>query len=350
MSGNIERYRPTAARLNIPAVRPRLLAAATVAALLVYVIVIPLVSGIQLSDVAYQTGARPPSAEHLFGTDLAGRDLFVRCAYGLRISILAALAGAFSSVVIGSAVGISCGLIGGRFDRFVMRIVDGFNSLPHLLLGIVIAATFRGSLLAIIMVVAITHWPQTARLARAEMLALSARDHYRAAITQGFTRLQLLRYHGLPRLANQLSVAFGLLIPHAIWHESTLTFLGLGLPPHQPSLGSLLNLGQQALLTGSWWTLAAPAGLLIVTTVTITALVRPNGRSGSASPRTKSTGRRPKSADATSVGGPATNQRPAAMAHRPQHSSADTLAQHSFASTRSPADGRPPSDAESSRP
>jgi len=254
---------------------PRLLAGLTVAALMAYAIVVPLVNVVPLTDVAYQTGAKPPSVAHLFGTDLAGRDLFVRCAYGLRISILVALVGALSAIVIGSAVGVTCGLIGGRFDRWTMRVVDGFNSLPHLLLGIVIAATFRGSLLAIIMVVALTHWPQSARLTRAEMLAVGVRDHYRAAITQGFTRAQLLRYHALPRLANQLSVAFGLLIPHAIWHESTLTFLGLGLPPHQPSLGSLLNLGQQALLTGSWWTLAAPAGLLVVTTVAITALIKP---------------------------------------------------------------------------
>nr|WP_279588590.1 ABC transporter permease [Brooklawnia cerclae] len=172
-------------------------------------------------------------------------------------------------------VGSTCALVGGRFDRWIMRVVDGFNSLPHLLVGIVIAATFRGSLLAIIMVVGLTHWPQTARLTRAELLAVGVRDHYRVAITQGFTRVQLLRYHALPRLANQVAVAFGLLIPHAIWHESTLTFLGLGLPPHQPSLGSLLNLGQQALLTGNWWTLAAPALLLIITTITITTLINP---------------------------------------------------------------------------
>ncbi|WP_341728869.1 ABC transporter permease [Brooklawnia sp.] len=253
----------------------RAVAGLGLAALVVYAVVVPLTNMVPLTDVSYQVGARPPSLEHLFGTDLAGRDLFVRCAYGLRVSILVALAGAFSAIVLGSAVGLSCGLIGGRFDRLVMRIVDGINSLPHLLLGIVIAATFRGSLLAIIMVVALTHWPQTARLARAELLAISVRDHYRAAITQGFTRAQLLRHHVLPRLFSQLSVAFGLLIPHAIWHESTLTFLGLGLPPHQPSLGSLLNLGQQALLTGSWWTLAAPAGLLIITTVAITAVVSP---------------------------------------------------------------------------
>lgn len=241
--------------------------------LVLYVGLVPLLNTVPLTDVSYQTGAQAPSLAHLFGTDLAGRDLFVRCAYGLRVSILVALAGALSAIVLGSLVGLVCGVVGGRFDRWVMRVVDGFNSLPHLLIGIVIAATFRGSLLAIIMVVGLTHWPQTARLTRAEILSISVSDHYRAAISQGFTRTQLLRYHALPRLVNQVSVAFGLLIPHAIWHESTLTFLGLGLPPHQPSLGSLVNLGQQALLTGNWWTLAAPAGLLVATTVAITGII-----------------------------------------------------------------------------
>ncbi|MCB0883651.1 MAG: hypothetical protein KDB34_02670, partial [Propionibacteriaceae bacterium] len=109
---------------------PRLLAGLTVAALMAYAIVVPLVNVVPLTDVAYQTGAQPPSVAHLFGTDLAGRDLFVRCAYGLRISILVALVGALSAIVIGSAVGVTCGLIGGRFDRWTMRVVDGFNSLP----------------------------------------------------------------------------------------------------------------------------------------------------------------------------------------------------------------------------
>jgi len=253
----------------------RAVAGVVLAALVAYAVVVPLVNAVPLTDVEYRVGAQPPSLGHLFGTDLAGRDLFVRCAYGLRISILVALAGALGAIVIGTLVGSTCALVGGRFDRWIMRVVDGFNSLPHLLVGIVIAATFRGSLLAIIMVVGLTHWPQTARLTRAELLAVGVRDHYRVAITQGFTRVQLLRYHALPRLANQVAVAFGLLIPHAIWHESTLTFLGLGLPPHQPSLGSLLNLGQQALLTGNWWTLAAPALLLIITTITITTLINP---------------------------------------------------------------------------
>ncbi|MFF2453399.1 ABC transporter permease [Isoptericola sp. NPDC058082] len=242
------------------------LAAGGLALLVAYAVVVPLLP-VDIDHVDYATGATGPSWAHPFGTDLTGRDLFVRSAHGLRISLLAALAGATSAVVVGALVGAGCALAGGRLDRWGMRIVDGVNAVPHLLLGIVVASVLRGSFLTIVLVVAATHWTQTARLVRAELLAVGTSDFYRAAVAQGFTRRQLLRHHAVPRVAAQLAVALGLLVPHAVWHESTLTFLGLGLPPHEPSLGVLLDLGQQALLSGAWWTLAAPAGLLVAVTV-----------------------------------------------------------------------------------
>ncbi|WP_108723806.1 ABC transporter permease [Cellulomonas timonensis] len=245
----------------------RAVAVAGLTLLVAYAVLVPALLPVDLDHVDYAVGATGPSAAHPFGTDLAGRDLFVRSAHGLRVSLLAALAGALGAVVVGSLAGAACALLGGRVDRWGMRLVDGVNAVPHLLLGIVVAAALRGSLATIVLVVAVTHWTQTARLVRAELLTLGGQDFYRAAIALGLTRRQLLRHHAGPRLATQLAVAFGLLVPHAVWHESTLTFLGLGLPPHQPSLGALLDLGQQALLSQAWWTLAAPAGLLVAVTV-----------------------------------------------------------------------------------
>lgn len=257
----------------LAAVRPRALPAGRVVAaaglvlLVLYALLVPALVPVDLDRVDYATGPTPPSLAHPFGTDLAGRDLLVRGAHGLRVSLVAALAGATGAVVLGCLVGATCALAGGRVDRWGMRVVDGVNAVPHLLLGIVVAAALRGSLLTIVLVVAATHWTQTARLVRAELLSLGTRDFYRAAVSLGLTRRQVLRHHAAPRLAAQLAVALGLLVPHAVWHESTLTFLGLGLPPHQPSLGALLDLGQQALLSGAWWTLAAPAGLLVAVTL-----------------------------------------------------------------------------------
>ncbi|EME55790.1 ABC transporter [Rhodococcus ruber BKS 20-38] len=245
----------------------RLVAGIGLALLVAYAVLVPILVPVDLDHVDYGTGPVTPTPLHPFGTDIAGRDVFVRAAYGLRVSLLAASAGAFGAVLIGSLAGASCALFGGAVDRWGMRMVDAVNAVPHLLLGIVVASVLRGSLMTIVLVVAATHWTQTARLVRAELLALGTSDFYRASISLGLTQGQLLRYHAAPRLAGQLTVAVGLLVPHAVWHESTLTFLGLGLPPHQPSLGALLDFGQQALLSGAWWTLAAPAGLLVAVTV-----------------------------------------------------------------------------------
>ncbi len=277
-----ETTRPVAARAGYPVGRRALPAGRSLAglglALLVgYAVVVPLLPA-DLAHVDYALGATTPTWAHPFGTDLAGRDLFVRSAYGLRISLLAALSGATCAVVVGALVGACCALVGGRLDRWTMRVVDGVNAVPHLLLGIVVASVLRGSFLTIVLVVAATHWTQTARLVRAELLALGTADFYRAAVAQGLNRRELLRHHAMPRIASQLAVALGLLVPHAVWHESTLTFLGLGLPPHEPSLGALLDLGQQALLSGAWWTLAAPAGLLVAVTVCLAGALAGGGK------------------------------------------------------------------------
>lgn len=245
----------------------RLVAGVGLGFLVLYAVAVPFLLPVDPDLVDYGTGSTAPTLLHPFGTDLAGRDVFVRAAHGLRVSLVAAFAGAFGAVVLGSVAGATCALLGGAVDRWGMRIVDAVNAVPHLLLGIVVASVLRGSLLTIVLVVAATHWTQTARLVRAELLALGTSDFYRASVSLGLTRYQLLRYHAAPRLAAQLAVAVGLLVPHAVWHESTLTFLGLGLPPHQPSLGALLDLGRQALLSGAWWTLAVPAGLLVAVTV-----------------------------------------------------------------------------------
>lgn len=252
----------------------RILHTVVLLSVLGYAVFVPLLFPVDLDLVDYGTGAQRPSLAHPFGTDVAGRDLFVRSAYGLRVSLVAALAGSVGAVLIGTVVGASSAMVGGRFDRWCMRGIDGLNAVPHLLLGIVVASAFRGSLLAIVLVVMATHWTQTARLVHSEILALWAQDYVRAAISQGFTRTQVIRHHGAPRLLGHLGISAGLLVPHAVWHESTLTFLGLGLPPHQPSLGSLLDMGQESLLSGAWWSLAVPAGLLVCATVCLAGLLQ----------------------------------------------------------------------------
>jgi ABC-type dipeptide/oligopeptide/nickel transport system permease subunit len=253
---------------------PASLAVLGLVILLAYAVFVPMTNAVDPRAVDYGLGAVPPAPGHWFGTDLMGRDLFVRSASALQVSLFAALVGALAAVFVGACTGMVSALVGGLTDRMFMRLLDGFNAVPHLLLGIIVASAFRGSLGSIVAVIAVTHWTHTARLVRAEILSVKERSWILASINQGMTRLQLLRYHLVPHLAAQLSVSVGLLIPHAIWHETTLSFLGLGLPPHQPSLGALIQLSQQSLLSGAWWTLAFPVGLLVVSTLCIAGISR----------------------------------------------------------------------------
>ncbi|MCV7282851.1 ABC transporter permease [Mycolicibacterium flavescens] len=226
-------------------------------------VVIPVLAGEQVADFA--AALRPPGAEHLLGTDHSGYDLLVRCAEGLRISLAIAAACALAATVLGLLIGIVSALAGGWVDALVMRAVDGFNALPHLVVGIVIAAMWRGAPLAIIASIALTHWPAVARVVRAELLSVTEAGWVQTSRLAGASRWFVARRHMLPAVTGQALVAMIMLLPHAIWHESTLSFLGVGLSPDRASLGTLLGEARGDVLTGAWWTLAAPAAALIVT-------------------------------------------------------------------------------------
>ncbi|WP_282781560.1 MULTISPECIES: ABC transporter permease [unclassified Nocardia] len=244
-------------------------AAAVLVAVAAYALLVPWLFGIDDRLTDFAAARRAPSGAHWFGTDAAGRDLFVRVAAAIRVSLLVAVASALLATVLGTLVGTASALAGGWVDRLVMRVADTTNALPHLLLGIVIVALFRGSVLAVVLSIALTHWVQVARVVRAETLSVREHDYLAAARLAGAGPGYLLLRHVLPAVAPQALIAVVLLLPHAVWHESTLSFLGFGLPPHAPSLGTLLEEARSSLLLGGWWTLAFPAGVLVVTTVAV---------------------------------------------------------------------------------
>lgn len=248
----------------------RIAALVVLAAVVTYAVATPWIAGPQTADFA--RALQPPSAAHWFGTDHSGHDLFVRTADGLRISLLIAAACAATATIIGAVIGAAAATVGGRTDTVLMRATDTVNALPHLLLGIVIVALFPGSLPAIIASITLTHWPQVARLVRAQILAVRSADYVEAAYLWGASRGHVFRHHLLPAAAPQALIALLMLLPHAIWHESTLSFLGLGLSPDRASLGTLLEMARGDLLTGAWWTLAAPAGALVVTTLAVAGI------------------------------------------------------------------------------
>lgn len=245
------------------------IATAVLIAVASYAILVPWLYGVDDRITDFAAARQGPSPTHWFGTDSAGRDLFVRSAAAIRTSLLIAAACALLATVIGSLVGAVAGLWGGWVDRVVMRSTDAVNALPHLLLGIVIVAMFRGSIAAVVLSIALTHWTQVARIVRSEILGLRQQPYIDAAVLAGASRRHVIGAHLVPAVFPQAVIAVVLLLPHAIWHESTLSFLGFGLPPHEPSLGTLLSEARSSLLLGGWWTLVFPAGILVVATVAV---------------------------------------------------------------------------------
>ncbi|OII59668.1 ABC transporter permease [Streptomyces sp. CC53] len=264
---------PRRPRAAAAARRPRaVLPAVVVAATLLAVLAVPPL--VQLDQQAVDLSAKllPPSWQHPFGTDDLGRDLLLRCVYGLRVSLLVGVAAAVAATVVGTAVGAAAGALGGWADRLLMRLVDTVSSVPHLLLGIVVVALFRPGVGPVIASVAVTHWLSTARIVRSEVLSLRARPYVDAAISGGASRLRVTVRHLLPGVAPQAGIAAVVMIPHAMWHESALSFLGLGMPTHQASLGTLVQSGRGSLLAGDWWPTLFPGLFLIVPTLAVAAL------------------------------------------------------------------------------
>ncbi|GGZ16006.1 ABC transporter permease [Streptomyces nitrosporeus] len=246
--------------------------AALVAATVLAVLLVP--PAVQLDQQAVDLSAKllPPSAGHPFGTDDVGRDLLLRCVYGLRVSLLVGVAAALTATVIGTAVGACAGALGGWADRGLMRLVDTLSSVPHLLLGIFIIAMFRPGVWPVVISVALTHWLSTARIVRAEILSLRSRPFIDAAVSGGASRWRVTVRHLLPGVLPQAALAAVLMIPHAMWHESALSFLGLGLPTHTASLGTLVQSARGTLLAGQWWPTLFPGLFIILPTLAIAGL------------------------------------------------------------------------------
>ncbi|MEW2071067.1 ABC transporter permease [Streptomyces sp. NPDC007346] len=236
------------------------------------VLIVPPLAQLDEQAVDLSNKLHPPSWAHPFGTDDVGRDLLLRCVYGLRVSLLVGLVAALTATVLGTAIGALAAASGGWTDRIVMRLVDTFSSVPHLLLGIFIVAMFRPGVWPVIISVALTHWLSTARIVRSEVLSLRSRPFIDAAISGGASRGRVIVRHLLPGVLPQAGLAAVLMVPHAMWHESALSFLGLGLPAHQASLGNLVQSARGSLLAGDWWPTLFPGLFLIIPTLALAGL------------------------------------------------------------------------------
>ncbi|MFB9327644.1 ABC transporter permease [Paenibacillus aurantiacus] len=205
----------------------------------------------------------PPSWRHPFGTDWLGRDMFARSMKGLTLSLGVGLTAALASGFIAGALGLMAATMGKAADRFITWLIDLFLSVPHLVLLLLIAFVTGGGAKGVILAVGLTHWPSLARLIRAEILQLKHSEFVLISKHMGRSRMWIATRHLLPHLWPQFIVGTLLLFPHAILHEAAITFLGMGLSPHQPAIGIILSESMRYLSTGMWW-LAFFPGLCLV--------------------------------------------------------------------------------------
>jgi len=221
-----------------------------------------------------ESSLEPPSAAHVFGTDLKGRDLLARLLQGTRISLAIGIAATAVSLTLGIAVGATAGYAGGRLDAVLMRAVDVLYGLPYLVFVAVLMVVLGRGISNIFLAIGAVSWLTTARIVRQEVRSLKAREFVEAAIALGAGPAHVFLRHVLPNLFGVVVVTAALTVPQAIRQEALLSFLGLGLEPPQASLGGLLRDGLGALspVGVEWWMLAFPGAVLVLVVWALNAL------------------------------------------------------------------------------
>jgi len=194
----------------------------------------------------------PPSAEFWFGTDDLGRDIFVRVWAGARISLLIGFAAAIIDLIIGVLWGSISGLAGGRVDNIMMRIADVLTAIPYLLVVIVLLVVLKPGIVPMIIALSITGWIQMARIVRGEVLSIKNQEYVLAARTLGARTGHLILKHLVPNALGAILVTMTLTVPSAIFTESFLSYLGLGVPAPLASWGTMASEGNGAIANAPW--------------------------------------------------------------------------------------------------
>lgn len=205
-----------------------------------------------------------PSLKYWFGTDWLGRDMFARTLKGLSVSLGVGLLAATTSAIIALILGILAATMGKAVDAVIKWLIDLFLGVPHIVALILIAFTLGGGAKGVIVGIALTHWPSLSRVIRAEVMQLRTAEYVQVSRRLGKSRWWIATRHILPHLIPQLLVGLVLLFPHAILHEAALSFLGLGLSPHQPAVGIILSESMRYLSAGMWWLAFFPGLALLV--------------------------------------------------------------------------------------
>lgn len=221
-------------------------------------------------------------SKFVLGTDEQGRDIFSTILYGARLSLTIGFLAVGLQMVLGIVIGLSAGYFGGRIDSFLMRFADIQLSFSTMMVAIIVSAIFKASfggefysqyaVVMLVVIIGIAEWPQYARTIRASVLAEKKKEYVEAARVMGFKAPRIMFRHILPNCLSPILVISTVQIANAIMSEAALSFLGLGLPVDQPSLGALISTGFNYIFSGAWWITAFP-GIVLVTLVLVINLL-----------------------------------------------------------------------------
>ncbi|RCW47790.1 MULTISPECIES: ABC transporter permease [unclassified Halanaerobium] len=231
-----------------------------------------------LASVSLMDSMRPPSwmeggvGKFVFGSDLQGRGVLSTILYGTRISIMVGLA----AVALGGTVGVTLGMIsgyfGGKVDSVIMRMADVQLSFPTTMIAITVMAFWGRGILKLIIVIGLATWVTYARTARGSTLSLKNSEFIEAAKLIGVSKTKIIMRHVLPNILTPIIVIATVQIAQVIMLEATLSFLGMGVPLTEPSLGLMISDGYKRLLSGSWWLVIFPGAVLVMIVLSINVI------------------------------------------------------------------------------
>jgi len=234
-------------------------------------------------------GFTPPMEPNAFtgeifilGTDDQGRDLLSAIIYGLRVSLFVGIMSVMLAMGMGVTLGLLAGYIGGWADNLIMRCADIQMTFPSILIAMLIFGVLRGiippdlrdemAILVLILAIGLSEWVPFARTVRATTLVEKEKEYVQAARLIGLSRIQIMRRHILPNVLGPVLVIATITLALSIIAEATLSFLGVGAPPTEPSLGTLIRIGQDYLFSGEWWILLFPALTLLALALSVNLL------------------------------------------------------------------------------
>ena len=222
------------------------------------------------------------NANFFLGTDQQGRDMFSTMIYGSRISLIVGFSSIIFAMILGVSLGITAGYIGGRYETIVMRLTDVQLTIPSILMALLVDGIARAiisksmhdemAIYVLIFAIGISEWPQFARVTRASTLVEKNKEYISASKIIGLSNTLIMFKHILPNILRPILVIATIGLALAIITESTLSFLGVGIPPTTPSLGTLIRFGNNFLFSGEWWITFFPAIFLVVLALSINLL------------------------------------------------------------------------------